>query len=167
MTIACIIATDRNGAIGKDNDIPWQMPADLKYFKKTTMSYPIVMGRKCYESIGRALPGRVNVVVTRQLEYQAKGCIVVHSIDEAYQQLVADGHDQIFIIGGAEIYRQTESHWDKYFLTQVHTEVKGADTHFELAHPDEWELVSSTDRLADERNPYDCTFLIYERRKRK
>ncbi|MCG8433703.1 MAG: dihydrofolate reductase, partial [Gammaproteobacteria bacterium] len=102
MKISLIVAMDKNRVIGKDNAMPWHLPADLKYFKQTTMGKPIIMGRKTYEAIGKALPGRLNIVVTRDKNYTADGCTVVHDIDEALA--AAAGHEEVMIIGGANLY---------------------------------------------------------------
>ncbi len=158
MIISSIVASDINGAIGKDGDIPWHLPADLKYFKRTTMKHPIIMGRKCYESIGRPLPGRDNIIITRRRGYQAPGCEIYHSIDEAYQQMILRRCEEVFVIGGGEIYSQTEAHWDQLYWTLVHTEVSDADTWFKLERPELWDLVWTERHESDEKNTHSYTF---------
>ncbi len=164
MIISSIIAVAKDGAIGKDGDLPWKLPADLKHFKRTTMGYPVIMGRKCYESIGRPLPGRANVIITRNPDYQVRGCQVVHSIDAAYQSMVEAGHNKVFIIGGAEIYRQTEADWDELYWTEVDAQIEDADTHFHLAHPDRLTELSRENHPADDKNSHAYSFIHYQRR---
>jgi len=127
MKISIVVAMDANGVIGRGNELPWHLPADLQYFKKTTMGKPILMGRKTHESIGRPLPGRTNIVITRDSGYQAKGCVVVNSIDAAMQ--AAGEQDEIMVIGGAEFYRQVLAHTSTIYLTRIHASVDG-DTVF-------------------------------------
>ena len=119
MKISCIVATAKNNVIGKDNQIPWYLPADLKYFKKITTGHHIIMGRNCFESIGRALPKRTNVIITRDMFYAVSDCLITHSIDEALSLAEANGEEEAFIIGGGQIYEQTAELWDKLYLTEV------------------------------------------------
>ena len=166
MIISCIVATAKNNVIGKDNQIPWHLPADLKYFKKVTLGHMIIMGRKCYESIGRPLPKRTNVVISRNPYFISTGCVVVHSIDEALEFAFDNGEEEVFIIGGGTIYEQTEEHWDKLYLTEVDIEPEG-DVFFH--HPDlsNWKLISKKENKADHKNEFDYTFLVYERAQEK
>jgi len=119
MIISTIVAVAKNNVIGKDNDIPWYLPADLKYFKKITTGHHIVMGRKCYESIGRPLPKRTNVVVTRNPFFIATGCVITHNVAEAVQLAEANGEEEVFIIGGGQIYEIALPHVDRIYLTEV------------------------------------------------
>ncbi|MEO1434782.1 MAG: dihydrofolate reductase, partial [Bacteroidota bacterium] len=125
MKISIIVAQTENRVIGKDNDIPWYLPADLKYFKKVTTGHHIIMGRKCYESIGRPLPNRANVILTRRMDFHAEGCIVTHSLEEALDIARRNEETEAFIIGGGEIYNLAMPLVDQIYLTQVHTELEG------------------------------------------
>ncbi len=151
---------DANGVIGRGNELPWHLPADLQHFKKTTMGKPILMGRKTHESIGRPLPGRTNIVITRDSGYQAKGCVVVNSIDAAMQ--AAGEQDEIMVIGGAEFYRQVLAHTSTIYLTRIHASVDG-DTVFPELNATDWREVERSDQSADEKNPYDYSFIRLER----
>nr|WP_100402522.1 dihydrofolate reductase [Bacillus sp. FJAT-42315] len=161
--ISFIWAMDQNGVIGKNNQLPWRLPEDLKFFKETTMGHPIVMGRKTFESIGKPLPGRENVILTRDQSYEADGCTVVYSVDELVEK--AEKEEQLFITGGAEIFRLMLPFVDRLYVTVIEESFDG-DTHFpkELDW-DEWELVSATPGLKNEKNPYDYQFRIYEKKK--
>jgi dihydrofolate reductase len=123
MTLSIIVAMSENRVIGKDNAIPWHLPGDLPRFKRITMGHPIIMGRKNYESIGRVLPGRTNIIITRQADYHIDGAIICSSVDEALAQ--CDGEQEIFIIGGGEIYTQTIDRADRIYLTTIHEHVDG------------------------------------------
>ncbi|MDH3888568.1 MAG: type 3 dihydrofolate reductase [Gammaproteobacteria bacterium] len=160
MKISIVVAMDANGVIGRGNELPWHLPADLQYFKKTTMGKPILMGRKTHESIGRPLPGRTNIVITRDSGYQAKGCVVVNSIDAAMQ--AAGEQDEIMVIGGAEFYRQVLAHTSTIYLTRIHASVDG-DTVFPELNATDWREVERSDQSADEKNPYDYSFIRLER----
>ena len=164
MRINAIVATDENHAIGKDNQIPWYLPADLKYFKKTTLNHHILMGRKSFLSIGRPLPRRVNMVLTRDPFFTANGVVVVHSVDEALDIAKKAGEEEFFVIGGGEIYRQCLSITDRVFRTLVHTEVEG-DTFFPELPPEEWKLISEEKHQPDDRNKFHYSFQIYERKR--
>lgn len=155
--IALVAALSENRVIGKDGKMPWHLPADLIHFRRLTRGHVIVMGRKTFESIGEPLRGRINVVLTRNAGFAAPGCEVVHSIAPvlAYDQ-------QVFVIGGSEIYRLFLPHADHLHLTRIHAEFAG-DSFFPDVDLTEWELVSSIHRPQDERNPYDCTFEVYQR----
>lgn len=157
--ISFLWAEDENGLIGNNNQLPWRLPADLQYFKKQTMGHPIVMGRKTYESIGKPLPGRENIILTRDPGYHAEGCTVLHTKEEligAYQD------SDIFITGGSEIFRLFADEADRLYMTKIHEEFAG-DTFFPKLDWSRWKLVSSQKGPKDERNPYDYEFRIYER----
>ncbi|MCI5108522.1 MAG: dihydrofolate reductase [Candidatus Pacebacteria bacterium] len=156
--ISIIVAASINNVIGNKGKIPWYIPRDFKYFKETTMGHPIVMGRKTFESIGKPLPGRENIILSRK-EFEHEGCKVVHSLEE-----ILSIKEDVFVIGGSEIYRQFLSHADKIYLTRVHKKVDG-DTTFPEIDSNEWSLIDS--RLSPKENPdnLDITFEVYERRK--
>jgi len=161
MKVSIIAAMSSNRVIGKNAGLPWYLPADLKFFKELTLGHAIVMGRRTYETIGRPLPGRRNVVVTRQTGLKFEGIEVVHSLREAMDLL--KGETEVFIAGGGEIYRRALDLADRIYLTLIHAEIEG-DTWFPEFDESAWELVERTDRRADEKNRYDYSFLVYERR---
>ncbi len=163
MLISCIVATSKNGVIGKDNDIPWYLPADLKYFKKITSGHHIVMGRKCYQSIGRPLPNRTNIVLTRDPYFMSSNILVAHSIEEGLQIAHDNGESECFIIGGGKIYDQSRSLWDKVYLTEVEVEVDG-DVYFDKLDPLDWNQLSEEKHLKDAKNDFDYTFKVFTRK---
>lgn len=158
--ISMIVAMAGNRAIGKDNDLLWHLPDDFKHFKAVTMGKPIVMGRKTYDSIGRPLPGRKNVVVTRDKTFSADGVVVVRSIDDALAATRDD--DEIMVIGGASFYEQMLPLANKLFVTWVHHNFE-ADAFFPDINLDEWRVIEQTDHRADDRHVYDYSFVTYER----
>ena len=160
MIISIITAMDKNQLIGKDNALPWKIPADLQFFKKVTMSKPIIMGRKTFESIGRPLPGRQNIVITRDESYTADGCDVVYSIDDAIS--LAGDIDEVMVIGGANIYQQFLEKCDRLYLSRVLGEFEG-DAWFPEIDFNVWRLIEKEDHKADEKNECDYSFQIYER----
>ncbi|NNJ94224.1 MAG: type 3 dihydrofolate reductase [Halobacteria archaeon] len=160
MKISIIVAMADNRVIGHDNHLPWHLPADLKHFKATTMGKPIIMGRKTWESIGRPLPGRTNIVVTRDARYTADGCVVVHSVDAALQACSAD--EEVMVIGGAEFYRQVLPHASTLYLTLVHDRFDG-DAFFPELDACEWREVDREDFDADADNPHAYSFIRMER----
>jgi len=159
--ISLIWAQDNNGLIGKHGQLPWRLPADLGWFKKTTMGKPILMGRTTYESIGKPLPGRTNIVLTHQEDYQAEGCTVVHSIEEA--KLAAEGSEEIMVIGGAKVYAQLLPHASKAYMTLIHAEFDG-DTCFPEINLEDWRQTSRQDHGPDEANAYSYSFITLERK---
>lgn len=166
MHIALVWAMARNGVIGRDNKLPWYLPGDLKYFKRVTTGKPAIMGRKTYDSIGRPLPNRTNIIVTRSSGFSADGVRVVGSLDEAYDIAKADaeinGVDEIIVMGGAEIYRQALPHADRLYVTQVHADVEG-DTYFPEVDWSQYREIGREDYQAEGSNPYDYSFLVYEK----
>ncbi|HLU21377.1 dihydrofolate reductase [Lederbergia graminis] len=160
--ISFLWAEDENHLIGRNNDLPWRIPADLKYFKETTLGHPIVMGRKTYESIGKALPGRTNVILTRDENFEADGCIIFHTKDELLKWS-KEQQKEIFITGGAEIYRLFMDVVDRLYVTKILHTFEG-DTYFPEVNWDNWSLISSKPGVKDEKNPYDYEFRIYERK---
>ena len=159
MTLSILVAVSSNGAIGKDNRLPWKISADLKRFKKLTMGHPIIMGRKTWDSIGRPLPGRANIVITRDRKLSAEGAIVVHSLEEALAAAArSDGSDEVFVIGGEQIYQMALSRADRVYLTRVHIPIEGDAFFPEL----DGEIYSETAREKGEGEPRH-TFHIYEK----
>ena len=160
--ISLIWAMDENRVIGKDNQLPWHLPEDLKFFKRTTLGHPIAMGRKTHESIGRILPGRENIIITRNQDYQCEGCTILYSLDELYK-LSQQNQDEIFVIGGAEIFQRVLLMADRLYLTKIHHAFSG-DTYFPKIDMSEWELQSCEQGFQDEKNHYKYEFLIYYRK---
>jgi dihydrofolate reductase len=163
MKIAIIAAVANNHVIGADNKLLWHLPADLKHFKNLTIGHTMIMGRKTFESIGKPLPGRRTIVVTRKENYDAKGCDVVHSLNEAFE--LAKENEEIFVVGGAEIYQQTIdlTQTQKLYITRVFALFEG-DAFFPNVDPRKWKLTERADHQANEKNPFNFTFLTYERR---
>jgi dihydrofolate reductase len=137
-SISMIVARSSNHVIGKNNQLPWKISADLQFFKKVTLGYPIIMGRKTWESIGRPLPGRRNIVVSRNSEYEAKGAELVLSLDEALQSLRE--FERVFVIGGQQLFNQAFPLADQLFITEIELKVEG-DTFFEVPDPQNWQIV--------------------------
>lgn len=160
MTKSIYVAISQNGVIGKKNDLPWRLPSDLARFRQTTTGHPIIMGRKTHESIGRPLPNRTNIVITRDKDYKADGCIVVGSLEGAIKK--AGGSDEIFIIGGSTIYEQALPFTDKIYLTRVKANVDG-DVFFNLDESG-WTQISSEPHLANGEDQYDYDFVVLERK---
>lgn len=165
MIINHIVAKATNNAIGKDNQLIWHLSNDLKFFRKVTTGHYMITGRKNYESIGRPLPGRIMIIVTRDINYKAEGSIVVHSVESAINFLKEKKVDECFIIGGGEIYNQTLEATDKIFLTEVDTTPE-ADTFYPMLKEEEWDLVLSESHQKDEKNPLDYTFKLLKRKKK-
>ena len=161
MTIlSMVVATANNRVIGKDNDMPWHLPADLAYFKKTTLGKPVIMGRKTYESIGRALPGRQNIVISRDINYKAEGVETVTSVDAALA-LVSEV-EEVMVIGGGAIYQHCLPAADRLYITHIEAEIEG-DTQFPFYDTNIWKKVSSSLRLADDKNAFNLEFCVYEK----
>ncbi|WP_338447932.1 dihydrofolate reductase [Niallia oryzisoli] len=160
--ISFIVAMDKNRVIGKDNKLPWHLPADLKFFKKVTMGHPIIMGRNTFESIGKPLPGRENIIVTRNKEYKQEGCTIIHSVKELLD-LSSRKDEEVFVIGGSELFQATFSVADRLYITKIEEEFAG-DTYFPEFNESNWVLVSQEKGEKDEKNPYDYFFTIYERK---
>lgn len=158
--IYIVVATDKNGAIGKDNALLWHLPNDLKRFKAITSGHPIVMGRKTFESIGKPLPNRRNIIITGNPNYQAEGCEIVHSLKEAIE--LCKGND-VYIIGGGTIYKEAMAIADKVYLTLVDVELE-ADTHLENFRLNEWMVESSEEHTKDDKHLYNYQFIDYKRR---
>ncbi|MFT7588922.1 MAG: dihydrofolate reductase [Limisphaerales bacterium] len=161
MEISLIVAASKNRIIGAGNDIPWHLPDDLKFFKKTTSGHPIIMGRKTWESIGRPLPKRINIIVTRSKNYEAEGALVCSSISAALQAAKATGTDEAFIIGGGQIYSHSIKYASRVYLTHVDANIQG-DVYFSALEED-WELVSIEAHAIDEKHKYNFEFRVYTR----
>lgn len=163
MNLAAIVAIDENGAIGKNGDLLCYLPADLKHFKTITMGHTIIMGRRTWESLPKgALPGRKNVVITRNTDFEAPGAGVYHSLEEALQATIQD--DKRFIIGGGMLYNEAFELTNTLFLTRIHASFYDADTFFPSFDSSEWKEISHEDHEADERNPYPYSFIELRRR---
>ncbi len=160
MQISIIVAMAENRVIGIENRLPWNLPGDMQWFRRHTLGKPVVMGRKTFESIGKPLPQRHNIVVTSDPGYQAEGCSVVHSIDEALG--AADEAAEVMILGGASFYAQMLPRADRLILTLVHAAIEG-DAWFPEVAWEQWQEVERERHEPDERNPYPYTFLVLER----
>lgn len=157
--VILIAAMDRNGVIGKENQLPWKLSADLKLFKKLTSGHPILMGRKTWDSIGRPLPNRRNLILTRQQDFSVDGTETVHSVEEALTLL--KGSDRLFVIGGEEIYRLCLARSARMFITLVDTEVVDGDAKFPEWDPEDYHILSEESFKADERNQHDFRVIEY------
>ena len=163
MIISLIVATDRNGGIGIDTRLPWHLPADLKRFRELTMGHHLIVGRKTFDSIGKALPGRQMIIVTRDRSFYAKDCLVAHSVPEALELARERGEDEVMVGGGGEIYAQSLAAADRIYLTLVEAEVE-ADAFFPRLDAGEWVERASESHPADEKNAFPFTFKVLERR---
>lgn len=161
--ISLIAAVAENGVIGSQNALPWHLPDDLRKFRAITTGHTIISGRKNYESIGKPLPHRRNIVVSRQRDYEAPGCDVVHSLDEALA--AAASETEVFVIGGAEIYRQALPLASRLYLTEIHASVAG-DTRFPTFERAEWQETAREFHAADARHAHAFSFVILERKRR-
>ena len=162
-TICHMLAMDRSRAIGKNNDLPWRLPADMAYFRKHTIGKPVLMGRKTFDSMGKALPKRENIVVTRDPGFQAENCCVFHDLEEAIQYFKNGPNEELMIIGGAEIFRQTLPIADKLYVTEIDHEFDG-DTFYPDIPPSEWKVEKRAKGTVDEENKYPHEFVVYTRK---
>lgn len=162
MLVSAIVAVAHNNVIGHGNQIPWYLPADLAWFKRSTLGHFVLMGRNSFRSIGRPLPKRTNVVITRDPYFTAEGVLIAHSIEEALELAFDAGETEAFIIGGGEIYRQSIDHWDRVYLTEVDVSVEG-DTFFPELAAGKWQETWREAHSPDEKNEYAFTFRILER----
>lgn len=159
--ISIVVAISENNAIGKDNQLLWHLPADLKHFKNITTGHTIIMGRKTYDSIGKPLPNRRNIIITRQKDLNLEGVEVVNSLEEALS--LSKDEEEVFIIGGAEIYKQSIAVSHRIYLTRIHQEFE-ADAFFPELDDETWKEVEKVDHLPDEKNKFAYTFSTLERR---
>ena len=157
-----IAAMGKNRVIGKDNDMPWHLPADLQHFKKTTLGCPIIMGRKTYDSIGRPLPGRLNIILSRNAHLEIEGCSVVNSLDDAIDLAEKTDASEIFITGGAHLYNKFLEDADCLYLTLIDEEFEG-DTYFPDYTQFVWKEVEREEHKADEKNPHAYSFITLDR----
>lgn len=163
MRLSIIAALTTNGVIGRDNGIPFRQSTDLKRLKSLTMGHHFIMGRKTYESVGRPLPGRITVVITRRDDYAPEGVIVVKTLEEAIRIAAAAGDDEPFIAGGAEIFELSIHRADRMYLTRVHADVEGDTVFPDFDDVSEWHLTDAEHFEADEKNEYPYSFLTYDR----
>jgi dihydrofolate reductase len=166
MIISMIAALARNLVIGKNNDLPWKLPDDMKFFMETTKGHHTIMGRKNYDSIPhkfKPLPNRTNIVVTRQKSFDAPGCIVVNSVEKGLEIAEENKEAEVFIIGGAEIYKLGLPYADRLYLTEINAEIEG-DTHFPIFDKSQWRETSRRHHDKDERHTYAFDFVIYEKK---
>lgn len=161
MSLSLIVAMTKNRVIGKDNQMPWHLPADLAWFRQNTTGKPVIMGRKTFESIGRPLPKRTNIVLSRQ-PFEHDGVIWKDSLESAVN-FVRDS-EEIMLIGGGQLFNEYVSKADRLYLTEIQTELDG-DTFFPSINWDEWHIEFEQYRPADEQNPYDCRFLVLLKKK--
>jgi dihydrofolate reductase len=162
MVLSAIAAVSLNNVIGKHNALPWHMPADMRFFKTTTMGHAVIMGRKTYQSFKKALRGRTNFVITRQKDFTLPDAFVVHSLSEAIKKAAETEKEEIFILGGAEVYRESLPLLDRIYLTRIYAEVEG-DAFFPPLDPGEWKLVTEDVHQPDEKNRYAYSFQLWER----
>ena len=161
MKVSLIVAVGRSNEIGKAGKMPWHLPADLRHFKRNTLGKPVLMGRKTLEAIGRPLPERRNLVLTRDASFRAEGCETVTSLETAMQMVA--GVPELMVIGGGEVYRLAWPRTDRIYLTRIQADVEGADTFFPDVDYEKWREVSREDHRADEKNPFDYSFVLYDR----
>jgi dihydrofolate reductase len=156
-----VVAVAENDVIGRGNQMPWHLPADLRHFKSLTLGKPVLMGRKTFESIGRALPGRLNIVMSRSAGFSAPGCVVVKTLDDARQ--AAGTQPTLMVIGGSELYRQCLPLARRIHLTLIHTRIEDGDTYFAGWRAAEWHESSRERHAADEKNKYAYSFITLDR----
>lgn len=164
MILSLIAAASENNVIGKGNALPWDLPAELQYFRDTTRGKPVIMGRKTYDSIGRPMPGRHNIVVTRDRAWEAEGCDTVASIEEAIAFAKQDNAEEVFVIGGEQIYRLALPLAHRIYLTRVHTVIEDGEAFFPAFDLKEWEEIKKEEHPADAENAIAYTIFVYQRR---
>lgn len=161
--ISLIVAMDKNRLIGKNNDLPWHLPADLKYFKEVTTGHKIIMGRKTFESIGKPLPGRENIILTSNPSYSVEGCTVYHSIEQCLDRIHSDQVAQFFVIGGSVVFQEFLPYVSRLYITEIEGEFDG-DTYFPPLRKEEWVLKSVKEGVVDDKSRYPHRFAVYERK---
>ncbi len=162
MIVSMIVAAAQNDVIGKENQLPWHMPADMKYFKQTTSGHCIIMGRKTFDALGKPLPNRTNIIITRQEDFSAEGCMVVNQLQQAIDYAKDHGETECFIIGGGDIFIQALVWTDKVYLTRIHHDFEG-DTFFPALSKTDWKEVLNDKHLPDEKNKFPYSFEVFER----
>jgi dihydrofolate reductase len=160
--ISLVVAASKNNVIGKDNHLLWCLPNDMAFFKNVTWGMPVIMGRKTFESLGRPLKGRPNIIITRQSDYHPEGATVVSNLEEAVRAGAAEDVKEVFVVGGGEIYKQSMSTANKVYLTRVHVTLEG-DTSFPELDPNVWQLTSEQSFEADANHDYSYSFQLWER----
>jgi dihydrofolate reductase len=160
--ISIIAAIGKNNELGKKNELLWSLPADMKHFKETTSGHTVIMGQKTYESIGRPLPNRKNIVLTKDANFKADGVQISNSLEDTLNSL-KNSEEEVFVIGGGQIYKQSLDYADKLYITHVDMEDKDADTFFPEIIPILWNEVSHEEHKKDDKNPYNYTFSVYEK----
>ena len=160
--ISLIAAIGKNNELGKNNTLVWNMPDDLKYFRAKTSGHPVIMGRKTFESIGRPMPNRRNIIITRDLNYRKDGIEIAHSLNEALN-LVPQKNEEIFIIGGEEIFKQAMPLADKLYITHIDAKDKNANVFLPEIIPVVWNEISHEEHQKDDKNPFNYTFSVYEK----
>lgn len=163
MIISLIVAASENRVIGRNNDLPWRLPDDMRFFVKTTKGHHILMGRKNLESFGKLLPNRTNILLTRDRSYEFEGAKIFNELNKAIQFAKDNGEEELMVIGGGEIYKQCLPMADRIYLTQVHAEIDG-DVYFPELDPSEWLLQSESFHDKDEKHNYSFTFKTFERK---
>ena len=163
MNISLVVAAAKNNAIGKNNQLLWHLPNDLKFFKNTTWGMCVVMGRKTFEAVNKPLPGRINIVITRQPDWKADNAITAADLDDAIAKAAATNCKEIFVIGGGEIYKQAMLVADTIYITRVHAILDG-DTFFPVINVEEWEMVSADDFEKDEKHQYAYSFQVWKKK---
>lgn len=160
--ISLLVAMDRNHVIGYENDMPWHLPKDLKHFKEKTTENTMIMGRKTFDSIGRVLPNRKNVILTEQEEYNVEGAHIINQLDDVCELNEKKPDEELFIIGGGALFKQVLPHADRMYITEIHEEFPG-DTYFPSFSKTDWKLTKKEKGTRDDKNPYDYYFLQYDR----
>lgn len=164
MLVSAIVAVSKNGVIGKNNEIPWYLSSDLKFFKRTTLGHHVIMGRKSFLSIGRPLPKRTNIVITRDPFFVATGCLIARSLEEALEMAHDNEENEAFIIGGGEIYTLSLPYLDKIYYTEVEVEIPDGDVFFPELDWSEWQLLNAESHINGEKDDYPFTFKTFERK---
>lgn len=163
MIVSLIVAASENNAIGKNNELLWNLPTDMKFFKNTTWGMPVIMGRKTFESFPKALPGRFNIVITRQTGWKAEAATVTQSLGEAIGEAKKTNAKEIFIIGGGEIFRQSMDIANRIYMTRVHAVFNDADAFFPEIDESKWKLVADREVGTDDKHAYACSFQTWEK----
>jgi len=164
MTLALIVAAAENNAIGTHNELPWHLPEDLKFFKRTTLGKPVLMGRKTYKSLGKPLPGRLNIVISRNTDLKVpEGVLLYSNLNDAIERIEQENCDEAFVIGGGQIFAEALPEIERMYITRVHTTIPHADAFFTTVDHSHWKLVWEEPHKADDKHNYDFTFQRYER----